>query len=70
MWLKMSENYSPNFTIPKRSKERIKFVILHYTGMKKESLAIKRLCSNKSKVSAHYFIKKKWKNFKFSTRFI
>ena len=61
MWLKMNENYSPNFTIPKRSKERIKFVILHYTGMKKESLAIKRLCSDKSKVSAHYFIRKNGK---------
>ena len=54
----MNKNYSPNFTIPKRSKKKIKFIIIHYTGMKKESLALKRLCDERSKVSAHYFIKK------------
>ena len=54
---KISNYYSPNFSIPKRKKNKIKFIILHYTGMKKESLAIKRLCDFKSKVSAHYFIK-------------
>ena len=58
MWLKITKNYSPNFTLPKRSKKKIKFIIIHYTGMKKESLAIKRLCNFNSKVSAHYFIKK------------
>ena len=58
MWLKITNNYSPNFNIKKRSKKTIKFIILHYTGMKKESQAIKRLCDHKSKVSAHYFIKK------------
>ena len=57
MWLKITNNYSPNFNIKKR-KKTIKFIILHYTGMKKESQAIKRLCDHKSKVSAHYFIKK------------
>ena len=55
---KISKNYSPNFSIPKRSKNKIKFIILHYTGMKKESVALKKLCDEKSKVSAHYFIKK------------
>ena len=58
MWLKITNNYSPNFSLPKRSKKSIKFIILHYTGMKKESSAIKRLCDFSSKVSAHYFIKK------------
>ncbi len=58
MWLKITTNYSPNFSLPKRSKQKIKFIILHYTGMKKESLAIEKLCDVKSKVSAHYFIKK------------
>ena len=58
MWPKMITNYSPNFSLPKRSKNKIKFIILHYTGMKKESLAIKRLCNPDSKVSAHYLIKK------------
>ena len=55
--LKMAESYSPNFSLPKRPKKRIKFIIIHYTGMKKESDAIERLQNPKSKVSSHYFIK-------------
>ena len=55
--LKMAESYSPNFSLPKRPKKRIKFIIIHYTGMKKESAAIKRLQNPKSKVSSHYLIK-------------
>jgi len=58
MWPKITTNYSPNFNLPKRTKKTIKFVIIHYTGMKKESSAIKKLCDFNSKVSAHYFIKK------------
>ena len=51
---KISKNYSPNFNIPKRTKNKIKFIILHYTGMKKESEALKRLTYINSKVSSHY----------------
>ena len=54
---KLTLNYSPNFNTTKRSYKDIKFVIIHYTGMKSETLAIKRLSDAKSKVSAHYFIK-------------
>jgi N-acetylmuramoyl-L-alanine amidase len=50
-------NYSPNFEIKKRKANQIKFIIFHYTGMKKESEAIKRLTSTKSEVSCHYLIK-------------
>ena len=50
-------NYSPNFDPKKRKFKEIKFIIFHYTGMKNEKDAIKRLTSNKSKVSSHYFIK-------------
>jgi N-acetylmuramoyl-L-alanine amidase len=50
-------NYSPNFETRKRKLRQIKFIILHYTGMKKESEAIKRLTDIKSKVSCHYLIK-------------
>ena len=50
-------NYSPNFETRKRKLSQIKFIILHYTGMKKESDAIKRLTDIKSKVSCHYLIK-------------
>ena len=56
--LKMATSYSPNFNLPKRVKNKIKFIIIHYTGMKKESTAIKRLQDPKSKVSAHYLIKR------------
>jgi N-acetylmuramoyl-L-alanine amidase len=50
-------NYSPNFEKKKRKFNQIKFIIFHYTGMKKESDAIKRLIDIKSKVSCHYLIK-------------
>ena len=58
MWLKITKNYSPNFSTPKRSKKNIKYIIIHYTGMKNELLALNRLTDYKSKVSAHYFVKK------------
>ena len=55
--LNLTRNYSINFDLKKRDKKSIKFIIIHYTGMKKESDAIKRLCDVKSEVSSHYFIK-------------
>ena len=57
MNIKNTFNYSPNFNPKKRKAKQIKFIIFHYTGMKKESEAIKRLTDIKSKVSCHYFIK-------------
>jgi len=57
MGLNLTKNYSINFSLPKRQKQSIKFIIIHYTGMKKQSEAIRRLCDLKSKVSSHYFIK-------------
>ena len=56
--LKMDTSYSPNFNTPKRVRKKIKFIIIHYTGMKNESDAIERLQNPKSKVSSHYLIKK------------
>jgi N-acetylmuramoyl-L-alanine amidase len=56
--LNLSRYYSINFDVPKRSKKLIKFIIIHYTGMKNELLALNRLTDLNSKVSAHYFIKK------------
>ena len=61
MWLKLTQNYSPNFSTPKRLKKNIKYIIIHYTGMKNELLALNKLTDYKSKVSAHYFIKKNGK---------
>ena len=50
-------NYSPSFSIKKRKAKQIKFIIFHYTGMKKEKEAIERLTSMRSKVSSHYLIR-------------
>jgi N-acetylmuramoyl-L-alanine amidase len=50
--------YSPNFSLKKRKKSQIKFIIFHYTGMKSEKSAIRRLTNIQSEVSSHYFIKK------------
>ena len=49
-------NYSPNFDQKKRKIKQIKFIIFHYTGMKNEKNAIKRLTDSKSKVSSHFLI--------------
>ena len=49
--------YSPNFDYLKRTKNKIKFIIIHYTGMKSENDAIKRLTEIQSEVSSHYLIK-------------
>ena len=57
MALKTSFNYSPNFNSIKRKINEIKFIIFHYTGMKSESAAIKRLTNIQSQVSSHYLIK-------------
>ena len=56
MGLNLTKNYSINFSINKRKKNSIKFIIIHYTGMRSEIAAIKKLTEN-SNVSSHYFIK-------------
>ena len=57
MALKTILNYSPNFNPKKRPSKQIKFIIFHYTGMKSESNALKRLTDIHSEVSCHYLIK-------------
>ena len=57
MTIKTTKNYSPNFNTAKREKKKIKFLIFHYTGMKKEAEAIDRLTNIQSEVSSHYLIK-------------
>ena len=57
MALKTILNYSPNFNSKKRNSKQIKFIIFHYTGMKRESDALKRLTDIQSEVSCHYLIK-------------
>ena len=57
MSIKTILNYSPNFNSKKRNFKQIKFIIFHYTGMKKESEAINRLTEIQSEVSCHYLVK-------------
>jgi len=58
MWHKISNNYSPNFNPIKRKHNNIKYVVIHYTGMKSEAAALKKLCNENENVSSNYFIKK------------
>ena len=57
MALKTILNYSPNFNPKKRPSKQIKFIVFHYTGMKSESDALKRLTDIQSEVSCHYLVK-------------
>ena len=54
MHLKITQKPSKNFD--KLKDRRIKYVIIHYTGMKDQKSAIKRLQSRVAKVSCHYLI--------------
>mgnify|MGYP000076497595 CR=1 FL=1 len=64
MALKTILNYSPNFNPKKRTSKQIKFIIFHYTGMKSESIVLKRLTDIQSEVSCHYLIKNNGKIIK------
>ena len=51
-----------NFNVlPKR---KVKYVIIHYTNMKNQKLAIKRLQSRVAKVSCHYIVSKRGRIYK------
>ena len=56
MPFKTTTNYSPNFNSKKRSEKQIRFIILHYTGMKSENSAINKLTNIQSQVASHYLI--------------
>ena len=58
---KMTIDYSINFDLKKRDKKKIKYLIYHYTGMKNDKLAIKKLTNFNSNVSCHYYITSKGK---------
>lgn len=59
--MKKTPYLSANFSRKKRSTNKIKFIIIHYTGMQSEIESINRLMSKKSKVSCHYLINRKGK---------
>ena len=56
MPFKTTLNYSPNFNSKKRLKKQVRFIILHYTGMKSEKAAIIKLTNIQSQVASHYLI--------------
>ena len=56
MPFKSTLNYSPNFNSKKRPKKQIRFIVLHYTGMKSENAAINKLTNIQSQVASHYLI--------------
>ena len=55
--MKFKKIYSPNFD--QFLNRNIKYIIIHYTGMKNQKVAIKRLQSKVAKVSTHYLISKR-----------
>ena len=55
--MKIKKIVSLNFD--ESEKRYIKYIIIHYTGMKNQEIAIKRLQSKVAKVSAHYLISKR-----------
>ena len=57
--MKINILHSPNHSTKNRSKNNIKFIVIHYTGMQSERVSIKRLTSKSSKVSTHYLINRK-----------
>ena len=57
--MKIITNLSPNYSKKIRPKSKIKFVIIHYTGMQSEIESINRLKNPKFNVSCHYIINRK-----------
>ncbi len=47
-------NYSP-----RKKNKTVKYIVIHYTGMKNFKLAYKKLSDNNSNVSTHYLISRK-----------
>ena len=57
-------NSLKNYSFHPRSKKKIQFIIIHYTGMQSEIESLQKLSNAKSKVSCHYFIGRKGKIIK------
>ena len=54
--LKIKILKSPNHSKKKRKLSKIKYLIIHYTGMQSERVSIDRLLNKQHKVSCHYLI--------------
>jgi len=62
--MKIDSFYSPNFDRKKRSKNSIKIIVIHYTGMQSERESIIRMCNPQSKVSSHFLISQNGKVYR------
>ena len=62
--MKIKDYFSPNFSNKNRSKNQIKILVIHYTGMQSERESLNRLCNRKSKVSSHFLINRNGKIFR------
>jgi N-acetylmuramoyl-L-alanine amidase len=62
--MKINKHYSLNFNKKKRSKNSIKLIVIHYTGMQSERESLNKLCNPKSEVSSHYFINRTGKIYR------
>ena len=62
--MEIIDYFSPNFDRNKRSKRKIKVLVIHYTGMQSERESLNRLCNSKLKVSCHYLINRKGRIFR------
>jgi len=62
--MKIESLNSPNFNRKKRTKNSIKIIVIHYTGMQSERESIVRLLNPKSKVSSHYLINRNGKVYR------
>ncbi len=62
--MKYNNVFSPNFDKNKRSKNTIKAIVFHYTGMQSERESLDRLIDPKSKVSSHFLINKTGKIYR------
>ena len=62
--MKINNCFSPNFNKKKRSKNSIKTIVIHYTGMQSERESLLRLCNPKSKVSSHFLINRNGKIYR------
>ena len=57
--MKITSNFSLNYSKNKRFSRDIKFIIIHYTGMQSEIACVKKLKDPRSKVSCHYLINRR-----------
>ena len=51
--------HTPNFSKRSRNSKKIKFLIIHYTGMQSRRVSLKRLQNPKYKVSCHFLVDRK-----------